>query len=945
MPLDYRDTCPYLDVAHGPSAAVDSADGTLFDQPGIRLNQTTLAGKTIFKDHEYTIIRAWTLTREPDQDNDGVPNGRDNCLFGYNPDQADVNGDGIGDACESTDTDVDGLSDADEMRRGTDPQRADTDDDGLSDGDEVHVHNTDPLARDSDGDGVSDGDEVKTYSTDPTSFDSDGDGYSDGAETGAGTDPSNPGDKPLDKRRRPVLCTRSDTGGQSVVTIGNAVAVGCFVETRPGSGFWFTDDAAQIGGIDVRPRAGQRLTLDTRAKRVLGPPTLQIAIGGQSLPFAASRLPVASSGITTELKGGGRSLLNGLLPMTFAPKIALAWEDGGLGSSFTTTFDASRLPVNPARYGVQAGGGTAELHLKNGIGVVRGKLAIGKLEIVPGEAMAGASSIAFSDVGGEIQYTKDGYLWTARATAKVANKSRGYRLTVGGTLRWLERKGLVGFGARLSPGASAVGRLGLSGGSFDFISSPGFGLIGTVEGGLAVGRKGRDPLDIKVNGRLGGGRFVLQRCTDPLGGSAFEGSFDAGGKIDGPGSYKLSGSMKLDICTFFSTGYSRISTEGTLSLVHEDDPGDALVALTERLEGYIFDPTSGEMQLNGTGQLRLPFLPDIDARVSWSDFALAACGKVGWLAEAGFAWYYQADQLEKFTSCDLGPYQSQAVIPAAGRLLASARAQAASSTLPAGLSVAAFRVRGVTTAPAVTLDGPGSHIVIPAGPDTVIQTADYIAVRSEADATTQVFVRAPAAGSWSVEVDPTLAGFATVEVAQSVPMPRISASVKVAGGRRRLSYEMTLHEGQAVRFVDRTGDAARIVATTTTASGSLPLPALTGKSRLHRIEATVLQNDLPRSTTTVASYRAAPATVGPGPVVGLGARRAGRVVTVRWKAAKRARRYFVVVRVGRTIVYSHSTNRRSVRAGDVPAGTVTVAVRGVDASGRYGPVARRTVRR
>jgi hypothetical protein len=34
-----------------------------------------------------------------DDDNDGVPNYADNCVGVYNPDQGDVNGDGIGDAC------------------------------------------------------------------------------------------------------------------------------------------------------------------------------------------------------------------------------------------------------------------------------------------------------------------------------------------------------------------------------------------------------------------------------------------------------------------------------------------------------------------------------------------------------------------------------------------------------------------------------------------------------------------------------------------------------------------------------------------------------------------------------------------------------------------------------------------------------------------------------
>ncbi|MEO0601776.1 MAG: hypothetical protein AAF211_10080 [Myxococcota bacterium] len=63
-------------------------------------------------------------------------------------------------AVEDPDADDDGLSDADEASRGTDPQDADTDDDRLPDGVEVLETDTDPLVPDSDGDGYLDGDEV-----------------------------------------------------------------------------------------------------------------------------------------------------------------------------------------------------------------------------------------------------------------------------------------------------------------------------------------------------------------------------------------------------------------------------------------------------------------------------------------------------------------------------------------------------------------------------------------------------------------------------------------------------------------------------------------------------------------------------------------------------------------------------------------------------------------
>jgi outer membrane protein OmpA-like peptidoglycan-associated protein len=80
------------------------------------------------------------------------------------------------------DGDLDGLSDEQERRLGTDPQNPDTDGDKLSDGDEVKKYHTNPLRADSDGDGLTDGEEVLRYQTDPTQSDTDHDGLSDGDE-------------------------------------------------------------------------------------------------------------------------------------------------------------------------------------------------------------------------------------------------------------------------------------------------------------------------------------------------------------------------------------------------------------------------------------------------------------------------------------------------------------------------------------------------------------------------------------------------------------------------------------------------------------------------------------------------------------------------------------------------------------------------------------------
>ncbi|MGE6763151.1 adventurous gliding motility protein AgmC [Corallococcus interemptor] len=101
------------------------------------------------------------------------------------------------------DTDGDGLTDDEEIARGTDPTNPDTDGDGIPDGIEVKVGGTDPLDDDSDDDGILDGNEdinhdgkVDPTETDPNKADTDGDGLTDGVELGLSepqgddTDPS-----------------------------------------------------------------------------------------------------------------------------------------------------------------------------------------------------------------------------------------------------------------------------------------------------------------------------------------------------------------------------------------------------------------------------------------------------------------------------------------------------------------------------------------------------------------------------------------------------------------------------------------------------------------------------------------------------------------------------------------------------------------------------------
>jgi probable HAF family extracellular repeat protein len=267
-----------------------------------------------------------------------------------------------------------------------------------------------------------------------------------------------------------------------------------------------------------------------------------------------------------------------------------------------------------------------------------------------------------------------------------------------------------------------------------------------------------------------------------------------------------------------------------------------------------FDWHAGTFNVQASGFVNLGIL-DVNADTVISSAGLAACiGPKGYRYGFGKRW---GQPFTPFVGvCDVGPYT---VTASASDVSTSRTAQSARSqtfTVARGTRVQVVDLAGISAPARAVLTGPGGTIV-DATSDSPSQTSRAVVVPDAATNSTHIVLLGPPAGLWTVA---PVAGSvpARIRIARNLPPVQIHASVTGRGARRVLHWRLEPQPGQRVTFVEEGADTAHVLATTSSATGSVvftPEPA-TGRAR--HVTVLVTQGGLPREQDTVARFVAPP---------------------------------------------------------------------------------------
>jgi hypothetical protein len=305
-------------------------------------------------------------------------------------------------------------------------------------------------------------------------------------------------------------------------------------------------------------------------------------------------------------------------------------------------------------------------------------------------------------------------------------------------------------------------------------------------------------------------------------------------------------------------------------------------------------------------------------------------GSIGYVNQMGIIGGRPGSKGERVAnSCDFDAWHTPA---------SAAQAGSNGLSLGSGQEATVIAVRGSGAPPHVALSGPGgASVAAPATATGIVKGKRSMFIHSASDNTTYVVLAKPAAGRWTVEPQPGSAPVRSLASAAALPEPSVAVKVRRVRGRYVADYTVAPLEGQTVRLRELRADgAASTIGDARGTKGSLRFKPAFGRGGTRRIVADVLQNGAPRTTLTVARYKA-PALRTLASPKRVSATRGG---SVRWSAVRGAVGYRVGVWTsdGRELTYDlDRATARQVTVKRLAGHTLErVVVRAVRADGAAG---------
>jgi hypothetical protein len=779
----------------------------------------------------------------------------------------------------------------------------------------------------------------------------------------------------------------SGVQGDQKVTIGEAVAYGCF--QKDDQGRYVTPYPARIGGFDADPDndnntgAPNLLILDTANRRIDIRGPVKLGLGGAILPGDPRVLPIGRKSFEFTLdkkvqcKKGCQLGKNpiGELEQTdvslwgfdVAGTVKASWVSDGNGGAeleFAPSLDSILSPLlekifktkEPFIEAGGSGGSLVKAGLKvrstndKGFELGLSELTINPFKLVDKPTRGGRTTtrwswpVGISARGENKEYgSTKGYLWTFEVILGFP-RDEGMRVEGKRGRQDIPDYGASGrvyvFDGSLAGGGAGVSGLNVPIGSsgvflqrvaLDILFRPGFGLRGEV--GLSGGPKVAGEALVEGD-PIAFGVGTLAKCQTQASNENLP--FEVSGtlKVLPATTEVLRAQIELSGKVCYIAGDNALEAEGGFKALWL---GGSLGA-QGTVKGWVDD---SKFNIEGNASIVLPGLPDPKGSLVGSSVGIAGCGQVAFFS-GGFGWRYSGDP-ELFRGCDLGRWKQPRPASAASAAIVRA-AQQNAFTIRRGVKFVGFRVSGAGGAPVVRVTGPGGQVYdSPAGAEGTA-TNRYVTTRVDELGQAFVVINRPRPGRWSVT---QLGGAPIADIDTSLPVrrPRVRGRVAGGGARRTLRYRVRGISGQRIVFLERAQGVAHRIGVARKKSGRIRFrPARRGGSR-RTIVAQVSQDGMPRANVRVDRFKAP--TVGRRPgSVRISAGRSGRASVVRWTKACRAARYYVTVRYrGRAMRRGFFAHRRSLRLGQLRRGArVRVTVQAASFSRWLGRPATRTFR-